>query len=67
MKEADNKCPIMHGSDDVKQRAGATFANRQWWPEQLNLKQLSQNGPQVSPLDETSTTPTRSLRSTTTS
>jgi catalase-peroxidase len=44
------KCPVMHGTN--KQTATGTTANRHWWPNQLNLKILSQNGPQVSPLDE---------------
>jgi catalase-peroxidase len=44
------KCPVMHG--DNKQTATGTTANRHWWPNQLNLKILSQNGPQVSPLDD---------------
>ena len=43
------KCPVMHGAS--KQTATGTTANRHWWPNQLNLKILSQNGSQVSPLD----------------
>jgi catalase-peroxidase len=37
------KCPVMHTSSGVK-------ANRDWWPNQLNLKLLQQNCPQSSPL-----------------
>ncbi len=44
------KCPVMHGAS--KQTATGTTANRHWWPNQLNLKILSQNGSQVSPLDD---------------
>ena len=38
------KCPVMHNS------VGSN-ANQKWWPEQLNLKVLNQNAPQVSPLE----------------
>ncbi len=40
------KCPVMHG-------ATGSSANQHWWPNQLNLKILNQNTPQVSPLEET--------------
>ena len=36
------KCPFSTGSTE----------NQRWWPEQLNLKVLNQNAPQVSPLGE---------------
>ena len=39
--ETSGKCPVMHGA-----RSGATFAartNRDWWPNQLNLRILHQN------------------------
>ncbi|MEL7428813.1 MAG: catalase/peroxidase HPI [Pseudomonadota bacterium] len=38
------KCPVMHGS--------GTIANHKWWPEQLNLKILSQNAASVNPMGE---------------
>ncbi len=44
-----NKCPVMHGS---KTQPSGSFANQRWWPEQLNLKVLNQNAPQVRPLEE---------------
>ncbi len=44
-----NKCPVMHGNQAVI--TGIT-ANQKWWPEQINLKILNQNSPQVSPLGE---------------
>lgn len=40
----DMRCPVMH--------ATGTVANQGWWPEQLNLKILNQNAPQVSPLGD---------------
>ncbi|MCP5086363.1 MAG: catalase/peroxidase HPI [Rhodobacteraceae bacterium] len=38
------KCPVMHS-------AGAVQSNRDWWPEQLNLKILHQNPPAGDPMD----------------
>jgi len=46
-----NKCPVMHGGN--KAAATGSTANQHWWPNQLNLKILSQNSPQVNPLGET--------------
>lgn len=45
-----SKCPVMHGAN--KQAATGASANQHWWPNQLNLKVLNQNAPQISPLDE---------------
>ena len=39
------KCPVMHTTTGAK-------SNRDWWPNQLNLKLLHQNGPQSNPLGE---------------
>ena len=39
------KCPVMHTTSGVK-------SNRDWWPNQLNLKLLQQNRPQSNPLGE---------------
>jgi catalase-peroxidase len=39
------KCPVMHTTSGVK-------SNRDWWPNQLNLKLLQQNCPQSNPLGE---------------
>ena len=39
------KCPVMHTSTGVK-------SNRDWWPNQLNLKLLQQNCAQSNPLGE---------------
>ncbi|MCG6862254.1 MAG: catalase/peroxidase HPI [Chromatiaceae bacterium] len=39
------KCPVMHTISGVK-------SNRDWWPNQLNLKLLQQNCPQSNPLGE---------------
>ncbi len=45
---SQGKCPVMHGTNLYK----GSSANQQWWPNQLNLKILSQNGPQVSPMGD---------------
>ena len=45
-----SKCPVMHGAS--KAAVTGSTANQAWWPEQLNLKILNQNAPQVSPLGE---------------
>ncbi|MBI1384815.1 MAG: catalase/peroxidase HPI [Rhizobiales bacterium] len=41
----DNKCPVMHGATTFGSRS-----NRDWWPNQLNLKMLHQNPPAGNPL-----------------
>ncbi len=46
---SQGKCPVMHGANKP---TGST-ANQGWWPNQLNLKILSQNAPQIGPLGET--------------
>ena len=44
----DSKCPVMHGSHAHTTAGGRS--NRDWWPNQLNLKILHQNTPQSSPM-----------------
>ncbi len=46
MSDGMSKCPMNHGATT------ATIANHKWWPEQLNLKVLNQNAPQISPMEE---------------
>ncbi|MBT0958493.1 catalase/peroxidase HPI [Alphaproteobacteria bacterium KMM 3653] len=47
--DGDNigKCPVMHGTN--KTTKNDAWGNRDWWPNQLNLKILDQNGPQLDP------------------
>ncbi len=45
------KCPVMHGGNKQANSMGST-AIQHWWPNQLNLKILNQNAPQVGPLGE---------------
>jgi len=40
----------MHGAN--KQSAAGSAANQHWWPNQLNLKVLNQNAPQIDPMGE---------------
>lgn len=42
------KCPVMHGGQ--KPASTGNSANQRWWPNQLNLKVLSQNTPDTSPM-----------------
>ena len=49
---AVGKCPVMHGANKAHSSAG-TAALQHWWPDQLNLKMLNQNGPNVNPMGET--------------
>jgi len=44
------KCPVMHGAHH--QSATGNTANQRWWPNQLNLKVLNQNAPQIDPMGE---------------
>lgn len=46
----EGKCPVIHGA--ANPYSTGTSANQEWWPNQLNLKILNQNAPQVNPLGE---------------
>jgi catalase-peroxidase len=41
----ETKCPFLHA-------AGEGTSNRDWWPNQLNLKILHQHSPLSDPLDK---------------
>ena len=45
------KCPVMHGAQKHGSFQGTS--NRDWWPNQLNLKVLHQNSAMSSPMDAT--------------
>jgi catalase-peroxidase len=47
---SESKCPFMGGIQKVT--AGHGTANRDWWPNQLNLKILHQQSPQANPMGE---------------
>jgi len=42
--EKAGKCPVVHGATNVGMRS-----NRDWWPNQLNLRILRQNSPSPIP------------------
>jgi catalase-peroxidase len=42
-----SKCPVMGAANNATM---GTTANQRWWPNQLNLKPLSQNGPDTDPM-----------------
>ena len=42
------QCPVMHGAP--RHASHALRSNRDWWPNQLNLKILNQNSAQSSPM-----------------
>ena len=42
------KCPVMHGAGS--QTTSAARSNRDWWPNQLNLKILHQHSPKSNPM-----------------
>src|SRR6266571_493079 len=46
----DSKCPVTGGAD--KHTASSGTSNRDWWPNQLNLKILHQNSPLINPMGE---------------
>ena len=46
----DSKCPVTGGAD--KPTASSGTSNREWWPNQLNLKILHQNSPKSNPMGE---------------
>ena len=49
MTETSN-CPVTGGAD--KQAPGRGTSNRDWWPNQLNLKVLHQHSPRSNPMGE---------------
>jgi catalase-peroxidase len=48
MSEA-GKCPIIHSEN--KEKLTGSSANQHWWPNQLNLRVLNQNSPNIDPMD----------------
>jgi len=48
--DEDSKCPVTGGAN--KPTAGRGTSNRDWWPNQLNLKILRQNSPMSNPMGE---------------
>ena len=42
------RCPVLHEAP----AAMGSLANQHWWPEQLNLRPLNKNSPQIDPMGE---------------
>ena len=49
--KTEGKCPVMHGGGGMKGSAGGGTANRDWWPNQLNLNVLHQNSEKSDPMN----------------
>ncbi|MEM6488616.1 MAG: catalase/peroxidase HPI [Pseudomonadota bacterium] len=47
--DSEQKCPVMGGRN--RQLSAVSTSNRYWWPNQLNLKILSQNNAMTDPMD----------------
>ncbi|MFM1816755.1 MAG: catalase/peroxidase, partial [Pseudomonadota bacterium] len=45
----ESKCPVMHGRGTMARLNAGGRSNRDWWPNQLNLKMLHQNPPAGDP------------------
>jgi catalase-peroxidase len=48
--DTDSQCPVTGGSRE--RRAMAALSNRDWWPNQLNLRILNKNSPLTDPMGE---------------
>ncbi|MGC8514462.1 MAG: catalase/peroxidase HPI [Acidimicrobiales bacterium] len=44
MTDTENRCPVMHTAVGAR-------SNRDWWPNQINLKLLAQHSPLANPMD----------------
>ena len=49
---SEGECPVQHGVPKGTHMPSGLRTNRDWWPNQLNLKVLHQNPPSLSPLGE---------------
>jgi catalase-peroxidase len=47
--DTERKCPVMHGVS--KNAVSSNVSNRDWWPNQLNLKMLHQHSELSDPMD----------------
>ncbi|MGN6331669.1 MAG: catalase/peroxidase HPI [Motilibacteraceae bacterium] len=48
-EESEGRCPVVHGAGKLPVEGGG---NRDWWPNQINLRILQKNPPAVNPLGE---------------
>ncbi len=50
--ENTGECPVVHGTPKGTHMPVGLRTNRDWWPNQLNLKVLQQNSPLANPMGE---------------
>jgi catalase-peroxidase len=50
--EKNGACPVVHSVPKGTHMPAGMRTNRDWWPNQLNLKVLQQNSPLASPMDK---------------
>ena len=52
--DTNGKCPVMGdiAAPTNRHTASGAYSNRDWWPEQLNLRILHQNAPMSNPMGE---------------
>ncbi|MCB5162231.1 catalase/peroxidase HPI [Marinomonas algarum] len=48
----ESKCPFNHGASGASQAAGRGTSNKDWWPNQLDLKILHQHSAKSNPMGE---------------
>ena len=48
-ESAAAECPVLH---EASAAAMGSLANHHWWPEQLNLRPLNKNSPQIDPMGD---------------
>ncbi len=46
----ESKCPFNHGAGATTQSAGRGASNKDWWPNQLNIKMLHQHSKESNPM-----------------
>ena len=50
-ESAIGKCPVIHGvQPEEKNTSANAYSNKDWWPNQLNLRVLHQNSPASNPM-----------------
>ncbi len=51
-RDKNGECPVVHGVPKGTHMPVGLRTNRDWWPNQLNLKVLQQNSPLANPMGE---------------
>ena len=50
-RENSAACPVEHGKPSGTHMPAGLMTNRDWWPNQLDLKVLHQHSPASNPMD----------------